>query len=53
MAVVGAKPFAVRTEPGADYLIFGAGEENVAVFAVSTRGMGVRNEKSLWGFMPR
>lgn len=35
MAVVRAKAFAVGREPGANYLVFGAGEENVAVFSVS------------------
>ena len=35
MAVVGAEAFTVGGEPGADYLIFGAREENVAVFSVS------------------
>ena len=39
MAVVGAEAFAVGGEPGADYLVFGAGEENVAVFGVSFRGL--------------
>ena len=35
MAVVGAEAFAVGGKPGADYLVFGAREENVAVFGVS------------------
>ena len=35
MAVVGTKAFTVGGEPGADDLIFGAGEEYVAVFGVS------------------
>lgn len=34
MAVVGAEAFAVRGEPCADYLVFGAGEEDVTVFGV-------------------
>ena len=33
--MVGAEAFAVGREPGADDLIFGAGEEDVAVFGVS------------------
>ena len=37
MSVVGAEALAVRGEPGADYLVFGAGEEYVAVFCVSDR----------------
>ena len=40
MTVVGTEAFAVGGEPGADYLIFGAGEEDVAVFGVS---VGERN----------
>ena len=35
MAVIGTKAFAVSGEPSADDLIFGAGEEYVAVFGVS------------------
>ena len=35
MPVVGAEAFAVGGEPGADYLVFGAGEEDVAIFGVS------------------
>lgn len=35
MAMVGAEAFAVCGEPGADYLVFGAGEEDVAIFGVS------------------
>lgn len=35
VAVIGTEAFAVGGEPGADYLIFGAGEEYVAVFGVS------------------
>ncbi len=35
VAMVGAEAFAVGGEPGADYLVFGAGEEDVAVFGVS------------------
>ena len=35
VAVVGAEAFTVGGEPGADDLVFGAGEENVAVFGVS------------------
>ena len=35
MAVIGTEAFAVGGEPGADDLIFGAGEEYVAVFGVS------------------
>ena len=35
MTVVGAEAFTVGGEPGADYLVFGAGEEYVAVFGVS------------------
>ena len=34
MAVVGAEAFAVGGEPGADYLVFGAREEYVAVFGI-------------------
>ena len=35
MAVVGAEAFAVGGKPGADYLVFGAGKEYVAVFGIS------------------
>lgn len=35
VAVIGAEAFAVGGEPGADYLVFGAGEEDVAIFGVS------------------
>jgi len=35
VAVVGAEAFAVGGEPGADDLVFCAGEEDVAVFGVS------------------
>ena len=35
MAVVGAEAFAVGGEPGADYLVFCAREEDVAIFCVS------------------
>ena len=35
MPMIGAKAFAVGGEPGADYLVFGTGEEDVAVFSVS------------------
>ena len=35
VSVVRAEAFAVGGEPGADYLVFGAGEEDVAVFGVS------------------
>lgn len=35
VAVIGTEAFAVGGEPGADHLIFGAGEEDVAVFGVS------------------
>lgn len=34
MAVVGSQAFAVRTEPRADDLVLGAGEEEVAVGVV-------------------
>lgn len=40
MAVVGAEAFAVGREPGTDYLVFGTGEEDVAVFGVSEKGRG-------------
>ena len=45
MAVVGAEAFAVGGEPGADYLVFGAGEEDVAVFGVSVG----KSQRSLSG----
>ena len=35
MAVIGAEALTVSGEPGADYLIFGGGEEEIAVFIVS------------------
>ena len=35
MAVVGAEAFTVGGEPGADDLVFGAGEEDIAIFGVS------------------
>ena len=35
MAVVCAEAFPVGGEPGADDLVFGAGEEDIAVFGVS------------------
>ena len=35
MAVIGTKAFTIGGEPGADDLIFSAGEEYVAVFGVS------------------
>ena len=35
MAVIGTEAFAIGGEPGADDLIFGTGEEYVAVFGVS------------------
>lgn len=44
VAVVGPEAFAVGGEPGADYLIFGAGEEYVAVFGVS---VGLESQWSL------
>ena len=44
MAVIGTEAFAVCGKPGADYLIFGAGEEYVAVFGVS---MGQESEESV------
>jgi len=33
--MVGAKALTVGGEPGADYLVLGTGEEDVAVFSVS------------------
>ena len=33
--MVGAEAFAIGRKPGTDYLIFGAGEEDVAIFGVS------------------
>lgn len=42
VAVVGAEAFAVGGEPGADYLVFGAGEEYVAVSGVSVDLVRVR-----------
>lgn len=44
VAVVGPEAFAVGGEPGADDLIFGAGEEYVAVFGVS---VGLESQWSL------
>ena len=44
MAMIGAQAFSVGGKPGADYLIFGAREEYVAVFRVS--GWVVRNESA-------
>ena len=44
MAVVGAEAFAVGGEPGADYLVFGAGEEYVAVLGVSVDSVRVSGE---------
>lgn len=41
VAMIGTEAFAVGGEPGADYLIFGTGEEYVAVFGVSV-GLRVR-----------
>jgi len=43
VAVVGAETFAIGGEPGADYLVFGAGEEDIAVLGVSVRRMSQRN----------
>lgn len=53
VAVVGAEAFAVGGEPGADHLVFGAGEEDVAVFGVSV-GQSQRSPQGkstgcLWG----
>ena len=39
MAVVGAKALTIGGEPAADYLIFGGGEEDVAVFGISVKGI--------------
>ena len=41
MAVVGAQPFPVGGEPGAYDLVFGAREEDVAIFGVSIRSGGL------------
>ena len=59
VAVIGAEAFAVGGEPGADYLVFGAGEEDVAIFGVSVgkervrvRGVCSRQTRGggcLWG----
>lgn len=57
VAVVGAEPFAVRGEPGTYHLIFGAGEEDVAIFGVSvgregggSEGVGKTDERAaVWG----
>ena len=54
MAMVCAEAFTVGGEPGADDLVFGAGEEDVAVFGVS---IGKESERDtvrpegccLWG----
>ena len=35
MAVIGTEAFTIGGEPGADDLVFGAGEEYVTVFGVS------------------
>ena len=55
MAVIGAEAFTVGGKPGADYLVFGAGEENVAIFGVSVGRESegsVRGEGGcLWGKM--
>lgn len=45
VAVVGAEAFTVGGEPGADYLVFGTGEEDVAVFGISTS----KSQRSLLG----
>lgn len=45
VAVVGAEAFTVGGEPGADDLIFGAGEENVAVFGVSVINSQKREQR--------
>lgn len=45
MAVVGTEAFAIGGEPGANDLVFGAGEEDVAVFGVS---VGEESEQ-VWG----
>ena len=47
MAVVGAEAFAVGGEPGADDLVFGAGEEYVAVFGVSVGFEITESEESV------
>ena len=44
MAVVGAEAFAVGGEPGTNYLVFCAREEDVAVFGVS---MGSESEEAV------
>ena len=48
MAMIGTEAFAIGGEPGADDLIFGTGEEYVAVFGVSVDSESeesVRNER--------
>lgn len=50
VAVVSAETFAVGREPGADYLIFGGGEEDVAVFGVSVdRDLAKAIFSACWG----
>ena len=53
MTVISTEAFAIGGEPGADDLIFGTGEEYVAVFGVSVGQESEESEKRerlrLWG----